>query len=410
MKRFILSGLTVVLAVGLTLGALAFIAPHANAARRTAAIPSVDYSAPGPSVGVDRQDNQFVFWKGSTNTKLWEAVYTAGSGWSSGAIDLGNVGSNLASEPSVAVANFGGFLTSPSGNVRDGAQFVAWNNGSGNLFWAYWAGSVSSRGSGWVSKGSVPGVSNASGTPSVAFNNHSDEWGPGGSEISIWYEGNDSHLYFVRIADPLGGTNGIGGSLHYYGPFQATFNGQSLGQLGSNPGASDSAPAGYGPFVDSPGEGQVEWNGATNNSLYYVQYQVDFSSGGITITSPSIKIDGWDGLGHPDTTVEYLPAQTLSAAPVVVFDSAWEDVNNHGLDFGFNSPGEFLASQNLPLTLGNLGSAPSIGYWPGANANPNSTNPHYYIFFTGQDGLLHEEFYNGSTWKDYKFSQFGQLG
>jgi hypothetical protein len=94
---------------------------HAQAPKSSAALqtPAVDLSAKGPSVGVDVNNNQFVFWKGSTNTKLREAVYTADTGsWSNGTIDLRGVGPDLASQPSVAVANFGGFL---SGGHRYGA-------------------------------------------------------------------------------------------------------------------------------------------------------------------------------------------------------------------------------------------------------------------------------------------------
>lgn len=390
MKRFPILGLIVVLAVGLAGGALAFTAPHASAA--------IDLSARGPSVGVDRDNNQFVFWKGSTNTNLYEAVWTAATGsWSSGAINLGDVGNNLASAPSVAVATVGeGFL---SGDTRYGAQFVFWRGSTDDLWYAFWAGQ-------WYGAFEVPGPSNVASTPSAAFNNIFDEWGSGGSEVTVFWQGTDGLLYFIRLTNPLGGLFGLSGTPQWVGPHEATYSGASLGTLGSPPAASNTSEVGFnlsGAVVD--GHGIVTWHGSTNNSLWYVPYTIG-ESGDLTIRSNATK-SGWDNLnGGPSTDEEYALTASDSNNGPARWDFAWQD-SEHNLQFQTSQLSLFNPPEQLTAD-GSLASAPSIGYWGG---NDTGSDPQYHIFYKGQDGYLHEWFFNSATgWHSYSYPQFGVLG
>jgi hypothetical protein len=386
MKRFVILGLTVVLTVGIIAAALAFAVPKSSAA--------IDLSARGPSVGVDDDNNQFVFWKG-TNNQLEEAFYTAATNtWSSTAIDLRSVGFNMNSAPSVAVQNLGGgFL---SGGQRYGAQFVFWRGTTNDLWYAYWAGS-------WQGAFEVPGVTNVASTPSAAFNNIRGSWGPGYSEISIFWQGTDGFLWYIRLTNPLGGVDGISGSPQFVGPHQATFFGESLGTLGSPPGASNTSIAGFTAGGGVNGQGAVTWKGATNSNLWYVPYSISLKTGDLTITNIAQKVSKWDINGGPSAVEEYFTTQQTSG---LLFDLAWQD-NNHDIEYASSDLSTYFQGSNA-LGAYPAASAPSIGYWQGNSL----TDTRIYIFYKGQDGYLHEEYYNQTQqkWHAYSYPQYGTLG
>jgi hypothetical protein len=399
MKRFIILGLTVVLtAVGITAGALAFAVPKTSAA--------TDLSARGPSVGVDFNDNQFVFWRGQ-NQELEEAVYNASTGTFNGN-NLSNLSSNMGSEPTVAVANFGGFL---SGGTRFGAQFVFWKGTSNGLWYTFWDGS-------WHTPIQVPGATNVTATPSAAFNSIRNEWGPGNSEVTVFWESStDGTLWFVRLTDPLGGhDNGdgthIAGSPQFTSPHEATFAGETLGTLGSAPGASNSSVATIGQAGNTAnGQGQVTWNGFTTSSLWYVPYSISLQTGDLTITNiaKNAASHGWNNVnGGPSATQEYA-LSTLDN--IYMYDLTWQD-NNHDIEYASASADPTTGDLNefqSPNALGAspAASAPTIGYWFG---NDPLFDAHIYIFYKGQDGFLHEEYFNSSAWHAYYYPQFGILG
>lgn len=406
MKRFVILGLTVVLTVGIMAAALAFAVHKTSAALQPAAI---DLSAKGPSVGVDNDNNQFVFWKG-TNQQLEEAVYNADTGTFNGPNDLRSVGSDMASAPSVAVQNFGGgFL---SGGHRFGAQFVFWRGTTNDLWYAYWAGS-------WQGAFEVPGVANVASTPSAAFNNIQNVWGPGKSEVTIFWQGTDGLLWYIRLTDPLGGVDGISGSSQFVGPHQATFFGDSLGTLGSPPGASNTSIATFamdGGILN--GRGLVTWKGSTNSDFWFVPYTIDMNSGDLTINNIAKNVAnevphpaGWNDVnGGPSAVEEYFSTAQTGGT---IFDLAWQD-SNHDIEFAHISgdqtnpnPTGFSNAGPLGIPLPLAASAPSIGYWEGNSL----TDQRYYIFYKGQDEILHEENWNPTEghWASHSYPQFGTL-
>lgn len=397
MKRFIILGLTVVLAaVGITAGALAFAVPKTSAA--------TDLSARGPAVGVDGNDNQFVFWRGQ-NGELEQAVRNADTGTFNGN-NLSNLSSNMGSEPTVAVANFGGFL---SGGHRFGAQFVFWKGTQNGMWYTYWDGS-------WHTPVQVPGVTNVTATPSAAFNSILNEWGPGMSEVTVFWESTEGTLWFIRLTNPLGGDPGIAGSPQFTSAHEATFSGESLGMLGSAPGASNSSIVNdsmAGGLLD--GRGLVTWKGATNSDFWYVPYTIDANSGDLTINNIAKNVAkevpnpaGWNDVNGGPTAVE----EYRASKNVTLFDLAWQD-NNHDMEFAHASGDQTKPNPSGFSDAGPLGdpepaaSAPSIGYWPGEDPQFDA---HIYIFYKGQDGFLHEENWNGTNWVSHSYPQFGILG
>ena len=390
MNRFVMFSLKVVLTLGTLAAALVFAVPKTSAAPQTPE--AVDFSARGPSVGVDFNDNQFVFWRG-TNNQLEEAVYNADQGTFNGPNDLQKVTTTMESEPSVAVADFGGY-----GTDRFGAQFVFWKGPSNELWYAYWIGGT------WQGAFEASSVANVASTPSAVFNNVRGKWGPGNSEITVFWQGTDGFLWYIRMTDPTGAQT-------FTAAHQATYNGQSLGTLGSAPGASNSSPGGVESGTGFNGHGIVTWKGATNSNLWYVPYEIDPNTGNLTIESVAQGVSKWDDVnGATSATEEY----AFSAGTNIQnWELAWQD-NNQDLEYIKATDLTSYASPSQVPGASDLGSAPSIGYWGGISPN---TYHYDYIFWKGLDSYLHEAYYNGAQdaagdpnfWHVYSYPQFGLL-
>jgi hypothetical protein len=324
---------------------------------------AADYAARGPSAGADQFGDQFVFWRGSTNSELYEAYYSAYTNSWSGALNLSQMG-KLGSEPSVAVSDSGGYLS--NGN-RMGAQYVYWKGNNGHLWYAYWAGS-------WNGAFDT-GIGNIASQPSAVFNDVG-----GVPQVTVFWESTtDSSLSYVRIANPASANP------TYYGPHPATFNGQGFGTLGSSPGASNSTPTSIG----GDGYGVVAWKGSTNQNLWEVSYSINWQDGALSFDSLPFKASQWGNLNSgPSVTAVYTTSQNT-------WYYVWED-SSQNLYFA-------IASEPAGKLDSGLGSAPSIA-WSAA------TFSDVYVFWKGQDGYLKEAFFNGTTWKSYSYPSFGILG
>lgn len=331
---------------------------------------ATDYAARGPSVGADEYADQFVFWRGSTNSELYEAFYNKHTNTWWGPINLWQMGT-LGSEPTVAAADVGGYLHN---GYRIGAQYVYWKGNDGDLWYAYWAGS-------WYGPIDT-GIGNIASEPSAAFNDVG-----GSSQVTVFWKSTlDDSLWYVRITNPASGAP------TYYGPHAATYKGQGFGVLGSSPGASESAPTGPG-----PGAGIVTWKGSTNKNLYEADYSINAVSGALSFTSGPLKTSYNNLNGGPSCTLEY---NINNINNMLDYYYAWED-SYQNLWFGSGPSATVQPAQKI--IKGGLGSAPSIAWSAGT---PNDK----YIFWKGQDGYLKEAYFNGAAWKYYSYSQFGILG
>jgi hypothetical protein len=120
-------------------------------------------STSAPSVAVDDNSNQWVFWRGDDGN-IWEAWYVSGQGWN-GPVDQGWP---TASAPSVAV------------NPTNQWQYVFWQGNDGNLWGAWYYGSWSTHDFvGWTTTSA----------PSVGEDSAGNQW--------VFYRGTDGNLWEV---------------------------------------------------------------------------------------------------------------------------------------------------------------------------------------------------------------------
>jgi hypothetical protein len=328
---------------------------------------AADNAARGPSAGADQFGDQFVFWRGSTNDRLYEAVHNAyTNSWSSGAIEITQMG-QLGSEPAVAVSNVGGYLS--NGN-RMGAQYVYWEGMNGDLWYGYWTGS-------WNGPYDT-GISDIASEPAAAFNDIG-----GASQVSVfWKSTTDNSLWYVRIANPASPSPTL------FGPHAATDNGNGMGALGSSPGVSNSQPT-SGTVLHGPGE--VTWKGSTDSGFWRAQYTIDAVTGALTFITGPVQITQYNQINSGPSAAEEANQ----------FFYTWEDSN---FNLWFGGENEIGIMRQEELDGENMGSAPAIA-WSAANDGAD-----FYIFWKGQDGNLHEAFYNGTVWNYYSYPQFGILG
>jgi LasA protease len=200
------------------------------------ALPAINNAASAPSAVINApRDEEDVWWEG-TDSQLY-IQYWAGQWYGPVRLGMGPLGSG----PSGAVW--------PSGTRNPaGQEDVFWHGAGNNGLWE----AIFTPGSGWSGPYELPNISNAASAPSAVINAARDE-------EDVWWEGTDGQLYIQYW-------NG-----QWNGPVQL-----GMGPLGSAPSGAV-WPSGT---RNPAGQEDVFWKGSGNNGLWEA------------IFSPS---SGWSG-------------------------------------------------------------------------------------------------------------------
>jgi len=320
LRRFVMVLAALVLPLATAVAAIAGPAAQPAAA--------ASWHTPNPSIAVDNYHNQYVFWKG-TDGHLWETFYDGS--WH-GPIGLPQMGI-LGSPPSVTI--------SPVRSVIYGGrtladQYVVWEGGDHNLWFAYWDGS-------WHGPSKL-GFGPLASQPSVSAD--------GSNGLVVVWKGTDGGLWFARSSPSFSASGWAGPS--------------SIGE-----GPLNSAPS----LTMGGGGIDAAWTGQSP------QYDLWYHTAGTLIHI------GFGPLDSPPSIVGLYADQRFAfwvGTDGTLWSGGWTytALNNHLQTVG---PGRI--NQSNGQSMGLLGSAPSAAF----------NTQTYYVVWQGQDNALWEATLNLSN-------------